>query len=88
MNDPQLIITDRQWAKDLEDAYESYMWSLELHVAPDEDLKEQGIVPPSTLSGELFCGCSTCYTREQLFFLVPRIIKGFQEQKFVFIEEN
>ena len=34
-----------------------------------------------TLSGQPFCGCSQCFWREALFFVVPKIIKGFEEGK-------
>lgn len=81
MNEPEFFIQDREWAKQLELAYESYMWDMELHAAPDEELEANSLVLPNTLSGEPFCGCSTCYTREQLFFLVPKIIKAYKEGK-------
>jgi len=41
-----------------------------------------------TLSTLPFCGCQTCYTREQLFFLVPRIIKAYKEGIIVLTEEE
>jgi hypothetical protein len=34
-----------------------------------------------TLSEEPFCGCANCFWRETLFFLVPKIIKGYEEGK-------
>ena len=87
MNNPEFFIQDTAWAKELEDNYESYMWDVELHVAPEDDLETHGITLPKTLSGEIFCGCSTCYTREQLYFLVPRIIKVYLDGKISLTEE-
>lgn len=31
-----------------------------------------------TESGDHFCGCETCYTRETLAFLIPRIIDAWE----------
>jgi hypothetical protein len=67
------VIENVEWSKELEEAYQEYMWQCESTIDGEED---DGFV---TLSGEPFCGCDTCYTREQLFFLAPRIIKGYKE---------
>jgi hypothetical protein len=68
----KLVINDDAWAKKLETEYEEYMWNCESMVDGEEPDNF------ATLSGEPFDGCSTCYTREQLFFLVPRIIEAAQ----------
>lgn len=71
MSNPEFYIENTIWSKKLEDEYEEYIWSCESVVdgeEPDEF---------TTLSGEPFCGCTTCYTREQLFFLIPRIITAY-----------
>jgi hypothetical protein len=44
---------------------------------------ETSDVSPNPLSGEVFCGCDTCFWREALFFLVPRIIEGYKTGKIV-----
>ena len=82
MSNPEFFLNDDEWSKNLETAYEEYMWNCESMVdgeEPDEFTE--------TLSVEPFCGCSTCYTREQLFFLVPRIIKAYKEGKITLNEE-
>jgi hypothetical protein len=52
---------------ELEQGLNAYMASLH-----DEE-------PAPTLSGEPFCGCETCHTREILAFVVPRVLFA-QEQ--------
>ena len=81
MNKPEFFIEDETWAKDLESTFEKYIWDCEDLV---DNESENGF---NTLSGEPFCGCSTCYTREQLFFLVPKIIKAYKEGKVTLNEE-
>jgi hypothetical protein len=87
MSKQEFFIEDQDWAKELESDYMDYQNDLELNFAPEEELEEHGIEIPDTLSGEPFCGCTTCYTREQLFFLVPRIIKAYKEGKITLNEE-
>jgi hypothetical protein len=76
---PEFFIEDPQWARTLEISYEEYIWKCEELIDDDSDF-----VP---LSGEPFCGCGTCYSREQLFFLVPKIIKAYKEGKITLNEE-
>ena len=71
----KIILNDTDWAKTLESAYEEYMWQCEASIDGEEDDDFE------TLSGELFCGCTTCYVREQLFFLIPQIIEAYEEKK-------
>ncbi len=80
MSNKRVVINDDAWAKALESAYEEYMWNCESMVDGEEPDDFQ------TLSGEPFDGCSTCYTREQLFFLIPRIIEASQKGQ-VSVEE-
>jgi hypothetical protein len=82
MSKPEFFLNDEGWAKILETEYEEYMWNCESMIdgeEPDEFTE--------TLSGEPFCGCSTCYVREQLFFLTPKIIKAYLEGKITLNEE-
>jgi hypothetical protein len=68
-------LTDQAWAHDLEKGVEEYTDMLfEASMAEEEVLSE-------TLSNELFCGCSSCFWRETLFYLVPRIIEGYEQGK-------
>lgn len=71
------VINDQAWAQQLEREYEAYLAQCEEQV--DWVDGEPEIV--DTLSGEVFCGCSPCYIREQLFFLIPWIIKGYLDGK-------
>jgi len=67
------VVHDVDWAKQLESDYEEYQASLYEHV----DWVEGEPEPQDTISGEPFCGCETCWTREQFSFLVPKIIEGY-----------
>ena len=79
---PEFFLEDEAFAKDLEEKYEEYMWNCESMIDGDED---NDFV---TLSGEPFCGCTTCYSREQLFFLVPQIIKAYKAGKITLTEDE
>ena len=81
MSKQEFYLNDENWAKNLETAHEDYMWNCEASVDGEEP---DNFV---TLSGEPFCGCGTCFTREQLFFLTPRIIKAYKEGKITLNEE-
>jgi hypothetical protein len=71
------IIRDVAWSKALEEEYEQYQASLYEHI----DWVEGEPDPTPTLSGEPFCGCDTCWTREQIYFMVPYIITGYLNGK-------
>jgi hypothetical protein len=75
----RIIIDDVDWTKKLEEDYEHYMEQC-------FDSVDDGPEDFKTLSGDIFCGCQTCITREQLFFLVPKIIQGYKEGRLT-IEE-
>ena len=64
-------IVNTEWSRELERDFQEYIFACEESIDEDEHF--------ATLSGEYFCGCSVCYTREQLFFLTPRIIEGYEE---------
>jgi hypothetical protein len=74
-SDNEFVLADPEWSGNLERQYEDYMWNCESSVDGEEDDDFK------TLSGEVFCGCSTCYVREQLFFLVPKIIAAYKDGK-------
>lgn len=75
-------LTDETWAKDLESSVVEYTDALIESVYEEDDAE-----PVATLSGEPFCGCDTCFWRESLFFLVPRIIEGYKTGKIVVDED-
>jgi hypothetical protein len=82
MSSQEFYLTDDDWSKDLQTNYENYIWNCESAVDGEEPEDFE------TLSGEPFCGCGTCYVREQLFFLVPQIIKAYKEGKIVLTEDE
>jgi hypothetical protein len=77
----EFFIEDVKWAEQLERDFEEYIWNCESQLEDDPEIDFE------TLSGEPFDGCTTCYTREQLFFLTPRIIRAYKEGKITLNEE-
>jgi hypothetical protein len=72
----KFVVTDQPWAYELEKGVEAYTDMLFEAVMEGEEEEV-----PETLSAEPFCGCSDCFWREALFYLVPRIIEGYKEGK-------
>lgn len=64
----KFVIKDSEWAEELEQGLEEYMESLYESLDSDEDYE--------TLSGQPFCGCGTCVTREMLWYATPIIMQG------------
>lgn len=71
------IINDQLWAHDLEKGVEAYTDML-FEAAWEGSNEPSG---EETLSGEPFCGCSSCFWREALFYLVPKLLEGYEEGK-------
>jgi hypothetical protein len=78
----EFTIENIEWSQALEEEYQEYMWQCEASMDGEED--DEFV----TLSGEPFCGCDTCYTREQLFFLSPRLIKGYKNGDITLTEDE
>ena len=76
MSKSEFNVNDQAWAHELEKGVEDYTDML-FEAVWDGTEDEIG----ETLSGEPFCGCSSCFWREAMFFLVPKIIKGYEEGK-------
>lgn len=76
MSEQEFVVNDQVWAHELEKGVEAYTDMLFEAVWDGE---EEAIV--ETLSKEPFCGCSNCFWREALFYLVPKIIRGYEEGK-------
>lgn len=82
-------IVDFEWSQELENEFTEYISNCEslidaeFYVGTDLEVDTEF----QTLSGQPFCGCETCYVREQLWFLVPRIIDGYKKGK-VIVPEN
>jgi hypothetical protein len=85
MSNNEFYIEDQLWSEKLQNEFEEYLYQCEMSVEYEE---EEGTEPFETLSGEPFCGCSTCYTREQLFFLTPKIIKAYKNGQVVLTEDE
>ena len=75
-------VNDQDWAQTLEKGVEDYTDMLmdALYEGTEDEISE-------TISGELFCGCSQCFWRETLFYLVPRLLEGYEEGKVELLEE-
>lgn len=68
----RFIVKDVEWAERLQNGVEEYLATLEnFYVYGDEDAVE-----PEVLSGDIYCGCTTCHTREYLFYVAPIIMQG------------
>ena len=69
-------VIDQEWAEELERGVEAYTDMLfeAIYEGTEEEITE-------TLSGEPFCGCNRCFWRETLFFVVPKLLKGYEEGK-------
>lgn len=76
----KVIVNDPEWATNLQNGVVEYTDSLIESVF-------EGTDDVHTLSGEVFCGCDTCFWREALFFLVPAIIEGYKTGKLSVDEE-
>lgn len=73
----RFFINDTEWAEKLQQGVNEYVDSLQnYYVYGDEDAEE-----PEVLSGEPYCGCETCYTREFLFYVAPIIMQGQLDKK-------
>ena len=64
------VHNDSQWAREMERSFEAYLDNCVESVDSDESFE--------TESGEMFCGCSECYTRESIMWLIPRIIDAYR----------
>ena len=72
----EFSIHDEEWARGIEKGVEEYTDMLfeAVFEGTEDEITE-------TLSGEPFCGCSQCFWRETLFFIVPKLLKGYEEGK-------
>lgn len=84
MSKQEFFIEDQEWAKTLESDFQDYVWACEESLDYEETEEGEAF---ETLSGEVFCGCQTCFTREQLFFLVPKIIRAYKDGQITLNEE-
>jgi hypothetical protein len=68
---------DEKWAEQLQQDLEQYMSELTAYLYDEDEVPEDF----ETLSGQAYCGCSTCEVREILALVVPRSIQGLLEGK-------
>jgi hypothetical protein len=68
---------DEKWAEQLQQDLEQYMSELAAYLYDEDEVPEDF----ETLSGQAYCGCSTCEVREILALVVPRSIQGLLEGK-------
>lgn len=71
------VINDSGWAEELERGVEDYTDMLFEAIYPEGTEDEI----TETLSGEPFCGCNRCFWRETLFYIVPKLLRGYKEGK-------
>ncbi len=69
-----LQISNNDWFVEVLQDLEAYILACENSL--DNDDEE---LPFGTHSNEDFCGCTRCYSREQLYFLAPRIIAAYKQ---------
>jgi hypothetical protein len=69
--------TDHKWAQEIESGVLNYLEAL---INQDDDYNDsvEPEHPVETESGQPFCHCETCFWREALTYLIPRIIDGYQ----------
>ena len=70
---------DQEWAHEMEVGLDDYMGQLYMHLNGEDEESDNF----ETLSGEGYCGCSTCEIRETLSFVVPKAIQGYLDGKVV-----
>ena len=89
MSKDSFSIIDFQWSQDLENEFTTYMANCESTIDAEfyEGTEFEIENDFETLSGQPFCGCETCYVREELWFLVPRIIDAYKKGQIV-VPEN
>jgi hypothetical protein len=75
-------VNDQDWAHTLEKGVEDYTDMLmdAVYEGTEDEITE-------TISGEPFCGCAQCFWRETLFYLVPRLLEGYEEGKVELLEK-
>lgn len=75
-------VIDQAWAHELEKGVEHYTDMLfdAIYEGESDEVSE-------TISGEIFCGCAPCFWRETLFYLVPRLLEGYEAGKVELLEE-
>lgn len=85
-------ILDPEWASEVQQGLEEYMFTLYEAVYFDQEYGDHGPENEEydplieTESGIAFCGCNTCESREMLAYATTRIIRGYEEGKVRLVE--
>lgn len=75
-----------EWAQEMERGLSAYMERLWEGVDADPDEVPEDFF--DTITGQAFCGCDTCVSRETLAFVTPRIIRAYQRGDVVLVDEG
>lgn len=70
---------DEDWAREMETGLDDYMLQLYEHLNGEDEEADNF----ETLSGSVYCGCSTCDIREILTFVIPKAVQGYLDGKVV-----
>jgi hypothetical protein len=73
--------TDAEWALELSRAFQEYMDACWESAYAEEDIP--ALDGFETVSGQPFCGCDACVSREWIMFLIPRIIDAYKDGRLV-----
>ena len=65
-------INDPEWAETVQKELNFYIYTLQSWFVYGEEEGEE----PEPISGLPYCGCETCYWREVLAFVSPRIMNA------------
>jgi hypothetical protein len=65
-------INDHEWAENVQRELDEYINALQSWYVYGEEEGEE----PEPISGLPYCGCETCYWREVLAFVSPRIMNA------------
>jgi hypothetical protein len=71
------IINDTAWADKIQKELNEYIDTLQSWYVYGEEEGEE----PEPISGLPYCGCETCYWREVLAFVSPKIMNAQNEKK-------
>jgi hypothetical protein len=79
-------LIDTKWSEAMEKGLAEYMERLWEGVDADpEDVPEDFF---DTITGQAFCGCDVCVSRETLAFVTPLIIRAYIRGDVVLVDED
>ena len=88
MSKMKYVHNDIEWAQKMEVGLQDYMASLWDSLDQEWESFDDAVESTElTISGQYFCGCDDCVSRETILYLIPHIIDGFKLNKFELNEE-